>query len=61
MAVMDAVLPLIDTAQQFKRQIVALLTLTGGDASRIPEPWGEYADEAIGLIRTSIGTLQPAS
>ena len=61
MAVMDAVLPLIDMAQQFKRQIGALLALTGGDASRIPEPWGEYADEAIRLIMTSIRTLQPAS
>lgn len=61
MAVMDAVLPLIDLAQQVKRQIAALLALTRGDASRIPAPWGEYADEAIGLITTSIGTFQPAS
>jgi ParB-like chromosome segregation protein Spo0J len=59
MAVMDAVLPIIDTAQHIKRQVGALLALAGGDPSRIPEPWGEYAQDAIGMIRTSIGTFLP--
>ena len=61
MAVMDAVLPIIDIAQQIKRQLGILLTLTGGDPTRIPEPWAEYAAEAIGLISVSIETFQPAS
>lgn len=61
MAVMDAVLPIIDIAQQLKRQLGELLALAGGDPARLPDPWGDYAHEAVGLIRVSIGTFPPAS
>lgn len=57
MAAMDAVLPLVELAQQINEHLATLRWLTGGDPSRIPEPWGDYVTDAIGLIRRSIATL----
>jgi len=57
MAAMDAVLPLLETAQQITEQIGTLRTLTDGDLARLPAPWGDYLADAMRLIRTALGTL----
>lgn len=57
-AAMDGVLPIIEIAQQLQGYLATLTNLTGGRSLRaLPEPWGEYAMDALALIAD---TLQPA-
>lgn len=59
-AAMEAVMPLIDLAQELQNKLDQLQRVLGGDGSldALPQPWGGYATEAIRLITT---TIQPYS
>ncbi|WP_322489350.1 ParB/RepB/Spo0J family partition protein [Chloroflexus sp.] len=59
-AAMDAVLPIIEIAQELQTKLTQLRRLVGTDATLtdLPQPWGEYASEAVRLITT---TIQPYS
>jgi len=54
-AAMDAVLPLIEVAQELQNKVTQLRRLAAG-LNELPEPWNDYANEAMRLITT---TIQP--
>jgi len=57
---MDAVLPIIEIAQELQTKLNQFRRLVGADTALtdLPQPWGEYAGEAVRLITT---TIQPYS
>ncbi|NNJ12225.1 ParB N-terminal domain-containing protein [Chloroflexales bacterium ZM16-3] len=57
-AAMDAVLPIIELAQDLETKLAQLRGLMGGDTAldALPGPWGDYASEAMRLITA---TIQP--
>jgi len=54
-AAMDAVLPLIELAQDLQGNVTRLRCLAAA-LDELPAPWGDYASEAMRLITT---TIQP--
>lgn len=59
-AAMDAVMPIIELAQDLQTKLNQLRRLIGPDTTlnELPQPWGNYASEAMRLITT---TIQPYS
>jgi hypothetical protein len=59
-AAMDAVMPIIELAQDLQAKLNQLRRLLGPDTAldEMPQPWGIYASEAMRLITT---TIQPFS
>jgi hypothetical protein len=49
---MSAAMELLEIANRLSTALAALSEVCGGDLAKLPNPWGEYAREALDLIRS---------
>jgi ParB-like chromosome segregation protein Spo0J len=49
---MSAAMELLEIANRLCTALAALAEVCGGDLAKLPQPWGEYAREALDLIRS---------
>jgi ParB/RepB/Spo0J family partition protein len=55
---MSAAMELLEVANRLSIAMATLNDVSGNDYSTLPQPWGEYAREALDLIRSEIDTFQ---
>lgn len=56
---MGAAMELLEIANRLSTTLAILSEVSVGDLARLPQPWGEYAREALDLIRAEIHKFDP--
>jgi ParB-like chromosome segregation protein Spo0J len=52
---MSAAMELLEIANRLSTALATLIEVSGGDLARLPQPWGEYAREALDMIHSESG------